>query len=203
VLGSPGANDNGSGVAALLTLARLWANSEPVRTLRFVAFVNEEPPFFQKDEMGSAVYARHCRAQGDQIEAMLSLETIGYYSSAKGSQKYPFPVGLFYPSEGDFIGFVSNAQNARLVRQCIAAFRQHTAFPSQGGALPGFLPGVGWSDHWAFWQQGFPALMITDTAPFRYPFYHEASDTPDKLDYERIARVLTGLNHVLEDLVTP
>jgi hypothetical protein len=203
VMGSPGANDNGSGVAGLLALARAWAESAPGRTLRFVAFANEEPPFFQTEAMGSVVYARHCRAQGDRIVVMMSLETIGYYSDAKGSQKYPFPVGVFYPSRGDFIGFVSNTPNAGLVRRCIATFRQHAAFPSQGGALPGFLPGVGWSDHWAFWQQGYPALMITDTAPFRYPFYHEASDTPDKLDYERLARVLTGLDRVLNDLVTP
>jgi hypothetical protein len=201
VAGSPGANDNGSGVAAMLALARIWADLEPKRTLRFVAFVNEEPPFFQNEEMGSAVYARHCRKRGDDIVAMLSLETIGYYTSAGGSQKYPFPVGVFYPGQGDFIGFVSNTGNGGLVRRCITVFRTTTAFPSQGGALPGFLPGVGWSDHWAFWQEGYPALMITDTAPYRYPYYHEATDTPDKLDYERMARVLTGLNHVVNDLV--
>jgi hypothetical protein len=201
--GSPGANDNGSGIAALLALARSWAGSEPARTVRFVAFVNEEPPFFQTEKMGSLIYARHCREQGDQVVAMLSLETIGYYDSAQGSQKYPFPVGIFYPSRGDFIGFVSNTRNAPLVRRCLETFRRHTAFPSEGGALPGFLPGVGWSDHWAFWQQGYPALMITDTAPFRYPYYHTASDTPDKLDYERMARVLTGLHVVLDRLVNP
>jgi hypothetical protein len=201
--GSPGANDNGSGIAALLALARSWAGSEPARTLRFVAFVNEEPPFFQTEKMGSLIYAQHCREQGDQVVAMLSLETIGYYDGAQGSQKYPFPVGIFYPSRGDFIGFVSNTRNSPLVRRCLETFRRHTAFPSEGGALPGFLPGVGWSDHWAFWQQGYPALMITDTAPFRYPYYHTASDTPDKLDYERMARVLTGLHVVLDRLVNP
>jgi hypothetical protein len=203
VTGSPGANDNGSGVAALLALARTWADSEPERTLRFVAFVNEEPPFFQTEEMGSLVYARHCRRQGDRIVAMLALETIGYYAHTEGSQKYPFPVGIFYPSRGDFIGFVSNTRNASLVRRCVQTFRQHTAFPSEGAALPGFLPGVGWSDHWAFWHEGYPALMLTDTALFRYPHYHEAADTPDKLDYERMARVLTGINHVLRDLADP
>jgi hypothetical protein len=200
---SPGANDNGSGVAALLALARSWAGSEPARTLRFVAFVNEEPPFFQTEHMGSLVYARHCAEQGDRIVAMLSLETIGYYDSTDDSQKYPFPVGAFYPSKGDFIGFVSNTRNSPLVRRCIDAFRRNAPFPSEGGALPGFLPGVGWSDHWAFWQQGYPALMITDTAPFRYPHYHQASDTPDKLDYERMARVLSGLNQVIDDLLNP
>jgi Zn-dependent M28 family amino/carboxypeptidase len=203
VPGSPGANDNTSGLAALLTLARARAGSVPARTLRFVAFVNEEPPFFQTDEMGSVVYAKACRTHGDHIVAMLSLETMGCYDTNPRSQRYPFPMGLFYPSRGDFIGFVSNTANAKLVRQCIRTFRSHVAFPSEGGALPGLLPGVGWSDHWAFWQAGYPAVMITDTAPFRYPHYHLDSDTPDKLDYDRLARVTTGLNVVLESLVNP
>jgi hypothetical protein len=200
---SPGANDNGSGIAALLALARARTGSAPGRTVRFVAFVNEEPPYFQTDEMGSVVYAKACRARGDHIVAMLSLETMGYYDSAPGSQRYPFPMGLFYPSRGDFIAFVSNTANASLVRQCIKTFRSHVAFPSEGGALPGLLPGVGWSDHWAFWQADYPAVMITDTAPFRYPHYHLDSDTPDKLDYDRLARLTIGLNAVLESLVNP
>jgi Zn-dependent M28 family amino/carboxypeptidase len=203
VTGSPGANDNASGVAAMLALARSWAGSEPGRTLRFVAFANEEPPYFQTSQMGSLVYARHCRAQGDNIVAMLSLETVGYYDTTERSQGYPFPLGLFYPDRGDFIGFVSNSRNRGLVRPCIETFRLHTAFPSQGGALPGWLPGIAWSDHWSFWQVGYPALMITDTAPFRYPHYHQASDTPDQLDYERLARVVTGLDHVVRALVHP
>ena len=203
VSGSPGANDNGSAVAALLELARAWAGSEPARTVRWVAFVNEEPPFFQTERMGSLVYARACRARGDNIVAMLSIETIGYYDDRPGSQQYPFPVGLFYPSHGDFLAFVSNTANADLVRECIRVFRQQAAFPSQGAALPGWLPGIGWSDHWAFWQVGYPAMMVTDTAPFRYPHYHQASDTPDKLDYARLARVTTGLGHVLEALANP
>jgi Zn-dependent M28 family amino/carboxypeptidase len=199
VSGSPGANDNGSGVAALLALARAWVGRKPARTVRFVAFVNEEPPFFQTDQMGSLVYARACRQQHQQVVAMLSLETIGYFNTAKGSQQYPFPVGLFYPSQGDFIGFVGNTANAKLVRRCVASFRRHAAFPSEGGALPASLPGIGWSDHWAFWQVGYPALMVTDTAPFRYRFYHTPEDTPDKLDYDRLARVVTGLDKVIED----
>jgi hypothetical protein len=196
----PGANDNGSGVAAVLALARAWAGRTPGRTLRFVAFANEEPPFFQQDTMGSLVYARRCRGQREQVIAMLSLETIGYFNTSKGSQKYPWPVGLLYPSRGDFIGFVSNTGNAKLVRRCVGLFRRNAAFPSEGGALPGALPGIGWSDHWAFWQAGYPALMVTDTAPFRYPHYHTAQDTPDKLDYDRLTRVVAGLDKVVEDL---
>jgi hypothetical protein len=200
VAGSPGANDNGSGVAALLALAREWAGRKPARTLRFVAFVNEEPPFFQTEQMGSLVYAKACRQQYERVVAMISLECIGYYSDAAGSQKYPFPVGLFYPRRGDFIGFVGNVKNRKLVRRCVATFRRSAQFPCEGGALPDWLPGIGWSDHWAFWQAGYPALMVTDTAPFRYPHYHSADDTPDKLDYDRLARVVAGLGMVVEDL---
>jgi len=199
-MGSPGANDNGSGVAGVLALARAWAKREPSRTIRFVAFVNEEPPFFQTDLMGSLVYAKHCRDRGDKIVAMFSLETMGCYSSEKGSQKYPFPFGLFYPSHGDFIAFVGNTSNGDLVRGSVKTFRAQASFPSEGGAIPGNLPGVGWSDHWAFWQAGYPAIMVTDTAPFRYPYYHTAQDTPDKVDCDQLARVVDGLSKVLEEL---
>ena len=193
VAGSPGANDNGTGVAALLALAEILGRQPHRRTLRFVAFVNEEPPFFQSDSMGSRVCARACRERGDHIVAMLSLETMGYYSDRAGSQQYPFPMGLFYPRRGDFIGFVGCSSQSAYVRRVVGTFRRVATFPSQGAALPGWIPGVGWSDHWAFWQEGYPALMVTDTAPFRYPHYHTAQDTPDKIDYERLARVVTGL----------
>jgi hypothetical protein len=201
VVGSPGANDNGSGVAALLALARRFAGKPCARTLRFVAFVNEEPFMFQSPEMGSYVYASRCRAAGDRITAMLSLETIGYYSDAPGSQTYPLPgLGLFYPTTGNFIGFVGNVPSRALVREAIGQFRQHAQVPSQGAALPSGIPGIGWSDQWAFWQHGYPGIMITDTAPFRYPHYHAASDTPDKLDYVSMTRVVQGLEKMIEHL---
>ena len=201
VIGSPGANDNGSGVAALLALARRFAGKPTTRTLRFVAFANEEPGHFQTEEMGSWVYAQRCQQRKERISAMLSLETIGYYSKAPGSQKFPVAgLGLVYPSAGDFIAFVGNVAFRSLVRQTLAVFRQHATLPSEGAALPSNIPGVGWSDHWAFWQHGYPAMMITDTAPFRYPHYHAATDTPDQLDYEAMARLVTGLQPVLEEL---
>lgn len=200
VLGSPGANDNASGVAALLEIARLLRDSRPARTIRFVAFANEEPPFFLTSRQGSLAYARQCRRRGDRIVAMLSLETIGYYSDEAGSQRYPFPFGLFYPDRGDFIGFVGNLSSRSLVRRCIATFRAAVPFPSQGVAAPAYLPGIYWSDHWAFWRQGYRAFMVTDTAPFRYPYYHSVADTADKLDYERMARVVRGLAAVVQDL---
>jgi Zn-dependent M28 family amino/carboxypeptidase len=205
VLHCPGANDNASGVAGLLALARSLAGSSPARTLRFVAFVNEEPPHFRTEEMGSRAYARRCRERKENVVGMLSLETIGYYSDKPGSQKYPFPFGLFYPSEGNFIAFVGNVSSRSFVRKCVATFRTKAAFPSEGGALPGFVPGVGWSDHESFWENGYPGLMVTDTAPFRYAHYHHKADTPDKLDFERCARVVTGVEQVIRDLagITP
>lgn len=200
VLGSPGANDNGSGVAALLALARAFAGKSAARTLRFVAFVNEEPPYFQTRAMGSMVYAGACRGRGEDIVAMISLETIGYYSDERGSQAYPFPLNFFYPGTGNFIAFVGNVSSRRLVRKAVESFRRHAPFPSEGAAVFGFIPGVGWSDHWSFWRHGYPAIMATDTAPYRYPFYHSAGDTPDQIDYDRLARVVSGLEAVVADL---
>ena len=203
VFGCPGANDNGSGAAALLALARRFAGKQTGQTLRFVAFTNEEPFYFQTEQMGSFVYAKRCKARGDQISAMISLETIGYFSDAPGSQTYPAPgLGAFYPSTGNFIGFVGNVGSRGLVRRAIAVFRQQAKLPSEGAALPSFIPGVGWSDQWAFWQNGYPGIMVTDTAPFRYPHYHEATDTPDKLDYDRFALVVSGMEKVIEALVS-
>ena len=200
VIGAPGANDNGTGVAAVLALARAFASHKPKRTLRFVAFANEEPPHFQTSEMGSLRYAERSKQRGENVVAMLSLETMGYFSDLEGSQVYPPPVGLFYPSTGNFMGFVSNISSRKLLREVVGDFRSHTQLPSEGAALPSAIPGVGWSDHWAFWQHGYPALMVTDTAPFRYPHYHTPADTPDKIDYERLARVVAGIERVVRRL---
>jgi hypothetical protein len=201
VLGSPGANDNGSGVAALLALARRFAGKTAQHTLRFVAFVNEEPPYFLSGEMGSFINAGRCKARGDKISAMISLETIGYFSDAPHSQTYPSPgLGIFYPKVGNFIGFVSNVPSRALLRRVVALFRNHAKIPSEGAALLSFIPGVSWSDQWSFWRHGYPGIMITDTAPFRYPYYHSVSDTPDKLDYDRFTLVVSGMQKVIEDL---
>jgi Zn-dependent M28 family amino/carboxypeptidase len=201
VLGSPGANDNGSGVAALLEISRLLAGERLGRTLRLVAFVNEEPPFFRWRKMGSMVYARRARERGDPVTGMISLETIGYYSDEPGSQRYPPLFRLFYPGRGDFLGFVSNRRSRRLLRNAVAAFRAASDWPVQSVATFELVPGIGWSDHLAFWRQGWPALMITDTAPYRYPWYHTAGDTPDKVHYEALATVTEGLVGMLRTLL--
>lgn len=200
VFGSPGANDNASGVAALLELARALRDAKPRRTVRLVAFVNEEPPYFLSESMGSLVYARRARERREKIVAMLSIETIGYYSDRPKSQQYPASLSCFYPDTGNFIGFVSDLGSLNLLRRVLGSFRKSTQFPSEGVAAPGGIPGIGWSDHWSFWQAGYRAIMITDTAPFRYPHYHTSSDTPDKLDYDRMARVVGGIVKVVGDL---
>lgn len=198
VPGSPGADDNASGVAALIELAAmLGAEGLPIR---FVAFANEEPPYFLGPEMGSWSWARRARERGETVRAMLSLEMLGYYRDAPGSQRYPPPLGLFYPNRADFIAFVGDLGARRLVRRVIGLFRENTPFPSQGVAAPSFIPGVTWSDHWSFRDHGFPAIMVTDTAFNRYPHYHLASDTAEKLDYERLARVTLGLAAVIKEL---
>jgi Zn-dependent M28 family amino/carboxypeptidase len=200
VPGSPGADDNASGVAALIELAALLA---PERLpIRFVAFANEEMPYFLGPEMGSWVSARRSRERGEKLRAMLSLEMLGYYRDEPGSQSYPPPLGLFYPVRANFIAFVGDLGARGLVRESIALFRRHAKLPSEGVAAPSFVPGVTWSDHWSFRQHGFPAVMVTDTAFNRYPHYHLPSDTPEKLDYERLARVTLGVAGVLRELGT-
>jgi Zn-dependent M28 family amino/carboxypeptidase len=193
VPGSPGADDNASGVAVLIELAAMLRH----RSIRFVAFANEEAPYFLGPEMGSFVYARE---RGAGVKAMFSLEMLGYYRDAPGSQTYPAPLGLFYPDRADFIAFVGDLGALGLVRKSIGAFRRNAKFPSEGLAAPSIIPGVSWSDHWSFRQHGYPAVMVTDTAFYRYPHYHLPSDTPEKLDYERMARVTLGLAAMLKDL---
>lgn len=200
VIGSPGANDNATGAAGAIEVSRLLKDKPLARTVRFVAFVNEEPPWFQTDAMGSRVYARRCKERKENVVGMISLETIGHFSDAPKSQQYPFPFSLFYPGTGNFIGFVGNVSSGSLVRRAIKSFRARTQFPSEGVAAPGWITGIGWSDQWSFWEEGYPAFMLTDTAPFRYAHYHLDTDTPDRVDFDRCARVVAGVARVVEEL---
>ncbi len=193
VIGSPGANDNASGVAALLEFSRMFQALEPALTVRFVAFVNEEPPFFGTRQQGSMVYADAVSRQGDDIRLMASLETIGCYCSEPGSQRYPPLFRFFYPDRGNFVGMVSDFRSRTAMRRLAAAFRAQSDFPLQTVSTFRFIPGVAWSDHHSFWRRGYPALMVTDTAFYRYRHYHAPTDTPDKLAYPELAKVTLGL----------
>lgn len=211
VIGSPAANDNASGVAAVLALARHLANHHSrsrlalTRPIRLALFANEEPPWFWTDLMGSLVLAKAMKRQGLRVHAMLTPETIGYYSDEPGSQLWPPPLAPLLRSvhgdRGDFIAFVGLGWTSlNLVRQCVKSFRQTAQFPSIGAALPNLIPGVGASDHWSFWKQGWPALMITDTAPFRYQWYHTKNDLPQQMNFDKMARVVQALNTVVPTL---
>jgi len=203
VEGSPGADDNASGVAGLIEIARLLREARPQRTLKLVAFVNEEAPFFPFGEMGSKVYARAARARGDDIRLMLSLEMLGCYRDERGSQAYPPFLKWFYPARGNFIAFVSNLRSRRALTELTRAFRAHCDFPAEQLASPGFVPGVSWSDQRSFWRAGYPGVMVTDTAFYRYAHYHRASDTPERLRYPEMARVVEGLARALAALAKP
>ena len=196
---APGANDNGSGTAAAIELARMLAglNGKSDLRIRFVLFVNEEPPFFKTGQMGSLVYAKRLKASGEPVLGMISLETMGFYSEAQHSQKYPWPLSMLYPGKGDFVAFVALTSSRSFLRRAVGDFRDVAPFPSIGGTAPGFVQGIDWSDHWAFEQQDMPALMVTDTAPFRYAHYHGPADTLDKVDHERLARVVSGLEKMI------
>lgn len=201
--GTPGADDNASGVALLLTLSDALRGSSHARTIRLVAFTCEEPPYFQTETMGSYRYARDLAAQGVEVAAMVSLESIGFFSAEPGSQHYPPELADRYPSTGNFACVVGNLESARLVDRFADALAKGSTVPVERGSFPGELEGVGWSDHWSFWQIDVPAVMLTDTAPFRNPHYHRATDTPDTLDYVALAAVSQALRGAVLELAGP
>ena len=200
VFGTPGANDNGSGVALLLEMSRALKQHSLSRTVRFVAFVNEEPPYFFTEQMGSRVHARHARQRGDNIVAMLSLETLGYYANARGTQSYPPPFGFLYPSTGNFLMVVGNLPSRGLAVKFLHHFMSVSDFPVEAVATFEWIPGINWSDHWSFWKEGYPALMLTDTAPFRYAEYHSSRDLPEKINGPEFARAAHGILHAVRRL---
>lgn len=196
---SPGADDNASGVASLLEIARALKSREGQSDVELILvfYANEEPPYFKTRAMGSFAHAQSL-AEPERVIGMISLETMGYYSDVPGSQNYPFPLSLRYPSRGNFIAFAGDTSSRDFLREMIGEFRGAARIPSVGGTAPSIVQGIDWSDHWSYSQVGIPAFMVTDTAIFRNPNYHKKSDLPDTLDYRRLALVVEGLVEMIE-----
>jgi Zn-dependent M28 family amino/carboxypeptidase len=194
---TPGADDNASGVAVLIELARRSGGAEPGRFTRFIAYTNEERPHFRTDERGSRVAARASRARSEGLDGMIAVEMVGYYSDARGSQSAPSTLPI-RRDRGDFLAFVANPSSADFMRAARARFQAAAALPtSEVVAASTLVSDVARSDHASYWEVAYPAFMVTDTANFRNPNYHEPGDTPDTLDFERMAEVVIGLEAVL------
>lgn len=200
VIGTPGADDNASGVAGLLELARLMAKEKPFKTIKFIAFTNEEPPFFQTSWMGSMIYAKDAKRKKENIEVMICLEMIGYFRYDKNSQSYPPILNFFYPDTGNFIAVIGNLASKRVIERIVSVFKKNSDFPIESLAAPRIVCGIDFSDHSSFWRYGYKAVMITDTAFYRNPHYHSATDLPHTLNYQDLAKLIKGLYNVVLEL---
>ncbi len=191
---TPGADDNASGVAGLLGLARQLSGSRPDKTMRFVFFCLEEPPTYRTRNMGSYHYARSLKETGNKVEGMICLEMIGYFCDRKGCQHYPLPfMSVKFPKAGSYISMVGNFRSRRFTKRIAEDFRKNTDLPVITLNAPAIVIGIDFSDHWSFGKFGYRALMVTDTAFYRNPHYHAPSDLPETLDYGRMAKVVEGL----------
>ena len=190
---SPGANNNGSGMAILFQLSQLLKKHTPDRTLRLLNFVNEEDPFFGTEMMGSYQYAKSCRQRGEDIRVMLSLDALGIYKDEPGSQRLPFPFSLFYPDRGNFLAFIGNLRSRKYMVEVSRGFKKGSSFPIQAGVAPEWAKGGAWSDHSSFWKFGYPGIMVTDTGGFRSPSHTTQEDTMEKLNFEAMSRIVIGM----------
>jgi len=201
---TPGADDNASGVAGLLGLAQALAGRKPRNTIRFVAFALEEWPVYRSSNMASFHYARSLYKKNESVEGMICLEMLGFFSDAAGSQHYPFPLmNRIFPKTGNFIALVGNQRSKGFTGQITASFKKATDLPCITLNAPAIVVGIDFSDHWSFNKFGYKALMVTDTAFYRNPHYHEPSDQPGTLDYGRMAKVVQGLTRSLEEWAGP
>jgi Peptidase family M28 len=197
----PGADDNASGVASLLELAALIGNSGSTQAIELVAYTLEEPPYFGTELMGSAVHARSLTNDSTHIRGVIVLEMVGFFSEEWGSQTYPSPLlRLLYPIRGNFIGVVGRWDQGQWIRTVKAGMKGTTDLPVYSIRAPTYIPGIDFSDHRNYWAHGFPALMITDTAYYRNMLYHSAADTPDQLDYDRMADVVVSTYEAIRSL---
>jgi Zn-dependent M28 family amino/carboxypeptidase len=201
----PAANDNASGVAGVLEAAHRFAGNSFRRTVRLVFFVNEEPPFYKGNDMGSLRYARLCRQNHERIRGLVNLETVGCYYAGEGSQHYPEHPWIdkarrFLPKQGNFVVFTGDFRSARLTFALYRRFKKHTRFPALWFPSPRSVMGPDMSDHWSFWQVGYPGVMVTDTAFMRYPHYHTQNDLPSKMNFDAMTRVTAATIESLADL---
>lgn len=197
----PGADDNASGIAGLLALAKLLQEHPPQHPVELVAYTLEEPPFFRSADMGSVRHAQALKATGREVRGALVLEMIGTFTDAPDSQDYPLPgLSLIYGSRGDYLAVVGEVGGARFTRKVKAAMRGACDLPIKSINAPSSIPGIDFSDHRSYWAVGLPAVMLTDTAFFRNPRYHTSTDTPDRLDYRRMAETVRAAYGVIEAL---
>jgi len=190
---SPGANNNGSGIAILFQLSQLLRKHTPDRTLRLLNFVNEEDPFFGTEMMGSFQYAKSCRQREEDIQVMVSLDALGVYKDEPGSQSLPFPFSIFYPDRGNFLAFIGNLQSRKYVKEVTKGFKKGSSFQIQAGVAPEWAKGGAWSDHSSFWKFGYPGIMVTDTGGFRSAYHTTKEDTMERLNFEAMSRIVIGM----------